>query len=85
MGIKDRDWYKDALRQREAKNDARYFPKPFRSTRQPPPMPTAAPKAQMHWTLTLMLWATAFLLAYIVEHKWLWPIVERALTHWRNS
>lgn len=69
MGIHDRDWYRDAIRRREAREE---HTKPVR------PKPTSQP---MHWTLHLLAWGAAILLAYALEKKILWPTVERVLTH----
>ena len=68
MGIHDRDWYRDAIRRREAREEHH---------QQASRKPTSPP---LHWTLNLMAWAAAILLAYLLEKKVLWPIVERVLT-----
>ena len=70
MGVHDRDWYRDAIRRREAKAERQH---------QSPPLKTTSPK--IHWTLRVLWWGGILLLAYIIERKILWPIVERALTH----
>lgn len=69
MGIHDRDWYRDAIQRREAREEQH---KPEDRKPASPPM---------HWTLHLMTWAAAVLIAYVLEKKVLWPIVERLLTH----
>lgn len=69
MSIHDRDWYRDAIRKREAREESAQRYTPNR-----PAKPSA------HWTLRLLWWIAILLLAYIIEKKLLWPIVERALT-----
>lgn len=72
MAVDDRDWYKDAIRKREAKEDARYYPKQFRGKRRPyispqqqPPKPPEPPEL-MHWTLWVLLFGFAFIILHML-------------------
>jgi|FreactcultuFSWF8_1027224.scaffolds.fasta_scaffold05542_2 hypothetical protein len=68
MSIHDRDWYRDAIRRREAREENRQRQGPRR-----------ADKASMHWTVRLLWWVGIFLIAHLINKYWLWPIAERAL------
>ncbi len=61
MGVEDRDWYHDRKKQKPINPDwqreyNRWYGKPNTPTPKKP---------GMHWTLTLMCWATFFLAVYI--------------------
>lgn len=60
MGIYDRKWYADAVRQKELHAQRTQNPDPMRTSPEQPRKP------QAHWTIMLMLWVALLLIGTIV-------------------
>ena len=68
MGIQDRDWYRDAQREREAREDRapdpQYFPKQFRGSRYKAAS-ARPPSRPRHWHPVLSALAWVSILAFL--------------------
>jgi hypothetical protein len=63
MGIQDRDWYRDAIRQKELQAQRTQQPEPTI----PSPLPPQKPRA--HWTLMLMFWVALLIIGIAVARQ----------------
>lgn len=60
MGIYDRKWYGDAVRQKELQAQQKQHPETSMPTQQPPQKPPA------HWTVMLMLWIALLIIGIAI-------------------